>query len=98
VPFDKGISIAWQHVPHQEGGWASWDSSSEEDRRAYARLLAPDRKIFFVTGDQVSPVSGWQEGAVMSAEHVVEQIAGVRPLTVPAIKAAPDTKRLVIGE
>jgi monoamine oxidase len=36
-------------------------------------LLAPDRR-FFVTGDQVSQLPGWQEGAMMSAQHVVEQI------------------------
>jgi monoamine oxidase len=48
-------------------------------------------------GDQVSTLPGWQEGAMMSAEHVVEQIGGIRPLTVPQIKRAPHTRRLVQG-
>jgi len=96
VPEDKGLSIAWQNVPFQHGGWASWSASSEADRKAYARLLAPDGR-FHVVGDQVSPLPGWQEGAMMSAEHVVEQIAGVRPITVPEIESAPNTRRLVLG-
>ncbi len=96
VPEELGLSIAWHNVPFQHGGWASWDSSSEKDRDAYARLLAPDRR-FHVVGDQVSTLPGWQEGAMMSAEHVVEQIARLRPLTVPEILRAPDTRRLVMG-
>ena len=96
VPEAQGLSIAWHNVPDQHGGWASWDATSMEDRDAYARLLAPDRR-FHVVGDQVSTLPGWQEGAMMSAEHVVEQIGGRRPRTVPAIRRAPDTRRLVMG-
>ncbi len=95
VPMDLGLSIAWQNVPFQEGGWARWEDD-EDDRKAYAELLSPDGR-FFVVGDQVSPLPGWQEGAMMSAEHVVEQIAGIRPLEVPDILRAPDTRRLVQG-
>jgi len=96
VPPRLGLSIAWQNIPFQRGGWAAWDAASTEDRDAYARLLAPDRR-FHVVGDQVSTLPGWQEGAMMSAEHVVNQIGGRRPLTAPQILHAPDTRRLVIG-
>lgn len=96
VPLDRGLSIAWQNVPYQNGGWANWNADSPDDAKAYARLLAPDRR-FHVVGDQVSPVPGWQEGAMMSAEHVVEQIAGLRPTTVPEIEQAPHTRRLILG-
>ena len=34
---------------------------------------------------------------MMSTEHVTEQIAGIRVRTVPEIKRAPDTRRLVQG-
>ena len=34
---------------------------------------------------------------MMSAEHVVEQIAGLRALTVPQMRHAPNTRRLVQG-
>lgn len=33
----------------------------------------------------------------MSVEHVLQQIAGLRPRTVPEILAAPETRRLVQG-
>ena len=96
VPSDKAISIAWQNIPNEGGGWANWDPDSEADAKAYSRLLAPDRR-FFVAGDQVSQLPGWQEGAMMSAQHVVEQIGGRRLLTVPQIKRAPNTRRLIHG-
>jgi monoamine oxidase len=96
VPSDKAISIAWQNIPNEGGGWANWDPNSEDHAKAYSRLLAPDRR-FFVVGDQVSQLPGWQEGAMMSAQHVVEQIGGRRLLTVPKIKRAPNTRRLNQG-
>jgi monoamine oxidase len=96
VPSDKAISIAWQNIPNEGGGWANWDPNNKDHAKAYSRLLAPDRR-FFVTGDQVSQLPGWQEGAMMSAQHVVEQIGGRRLLTVPSIKRAPNTRRLNQG-
>lgn len=90
----RGISIAWQNVPFQMGAWANWANNGE----AYKTLLAPDRR-FYVTGDQVSQLPGWQEGAMMSAEHVVRQIAGVLPKTLQTLETveAPDTRALVEG-
>jgi serine/threonine protein kinase len=73
VPSDKAISIAWQNIPNEGGGWANWDPNSKEDAKAYARLLAPGSPFLRVVGDQVSQLPGWQEGAMMSAQHVVEQ-------------------------
>jgi monoamine oxidase len=96
VPSDRAISIAWQNIPNEGGGWANWTPNNQDHTKAYARLLAPDRR-FFVTGDQVSQLPGWQEGAMMSAQHVVEQIGRVRSLKVPQIKSAPNTRRLVQG-
>ena len=96
VPSDKAISIAWQNIPNEGGGWANWDPGSTAHAKAYARLLAPDRR-FYVTGDQVSQLPGWQEGAMMSAQHVVEQIGGRRLKTVPLIRRAPNTRRLIHG-
>lgn len=96
IPEEKGISIAWLNVPYQRGGWAKWSSESVKDAHAYERLLAPDRR-FHVIGDQVSTLPGWQEGAMMSAQHVVEQVGGLRPKTVPEIKHAPNTRKMVLG-
>jgi monoamine oxidase len=74
VPLELGLSIAWQNVPYQLGGWADdWGCGDNEIPEA---LLGAEGR-FWVAGDQVSYLSGWQEGAVRSANHVVEQIAGV---------------------
>ena len=86
VPLDLGLSIAWQLVPYQRGGWANWDWGKEGQQAAYDRLLEPDKQ-FQVVGDQVSYLPGWQEGAVLSAHHVVEQIAGIKR-KVPQLEAA----------
>jgi monoamine oxidase len=98
VKTELGLSIAWQQVPHQLGGWADWDWSKPEHAAAYNRLLAPDKR-FFVCGDQVSYLSGWQEGAILSAHHVVRQLTGAEPLTVAPPKLAPRralrTRRIV---
>lgn len=96
VPSDKAISIAWQNIPNEGGGWANWDPNSDDHSKAYRRLLTPDRR-FYVTGDQVSQLPGWQEGAMESALHVVEQIGGRRKLMVPEDLRAPNTRRLIHG-
>ena len=96
VPSDKAISIAWQNIPSEGGGWANWDPNSDDHAKAYRRLLKPDRR-FYVTGDQVSQLPGWQEGAMESAQHVVELIGGRRKLMVPEDLRAPNTRRLIHG-
>lgn len=93
IPRDKGLSIAWQNIPYQLGGWADWHGDLNE---TLAQLLVPDRRLF-ISGDQVSTLSGWQEGAMMSAQHVVEQIAGVRPTRKPRIDSVPNIKRMIRG-
>ncbi|WP_176929527.1 flavin monoamine oxidase family protein [Lentzea albidocapillata] len=89
VPNDKGMSIAWHKVPYQLAGWAWWRDTAA-DRRAYGRLLAPDGR-FHVIGDQVSPLPGWIEGALMSAEYVTRQVVGLERAEVPAPRRAPDS-------
>lgn len=84
VPIDLGLSIAWKQVPYQLGGWADdWKC----DDSVYERLLKPDGN-FWVAGDQVSYLSGWQEGAVRSAHHVISGIANLEVVR-PMLKAAP---------
>lgn len=95
VPTNLGLSIAWQHVPYQLGGWAYW-KDDDAHRKAYGRLLNPDRR-FHVIGDQVSPLDGWQEGAMMSAQHVLYQVAGLTPVTEATVAHAPDSRSLTQG-
>lgn len=97
VPSDKAISIAWQNIQNEGGGWARWDSTSDDHANAYSRLLRPDGR-FYVIGDQVSQLPGWQEGAMESAQYVIELINKPRPiLEAPSIIRAPNTRRLVQG-
>jgi len=105
VPRDLGLSIAWKNVPYQLGGWADDWSCPDSN---YNRLLRPDGNVW-VAGDQVSHISGWQEGAIRSAIHVVERIARpalmaqdvVQPATTMKAMAprakAPDIKRRTRG-
>ena len=96
VPSDKAISIAWQNIQNEGGGWANWDPDSDDHSKAYRRLLTPDRR-FYVVGDQVSQLPGWQEGAMESALNVIDQIGSRRKLMVPQDLRAPNTRRLIHG-
>lgn len=95
IPNDKGMSIAWQNVPWQEGAWPGWGGDQHDDVD-YERLLRPDGN-FFVVGDQASTLPGWQEGAMMSAEHVVELIGGVKEPTPRKGLRAPNTFKILQG-
>ncbi len=77
VPSSLGVSIAWQNVPFQRGQAADYDPADALDQAAYARLIEPDGR-FHIIGDQVSPLPGWQEGAIMSAIYVIEHVSGKR--------------------
>lgn len=98
VPTDLGMSIAWQHVTHQKGAWTNWHDDNEEHHKAYARLLEPYKNRFFITGDQVSTLPGWQEGAMMSAEHVVSLIGGMTSVDdLPDNIKAPNSIKVIQG-
>ncbi|GJM10163.1 MAG: flavin monoamine oxidase [Lysobacteraceae bacterium] len=96
VPTELGVSIAWQHVVHAEGAWPLWASTGQHDNADYRRLLTPDGNVFIV-GDQASTLPGWQEGAMMSAEHVVEMIGGLKERVVPEGVEAPNTFKVTRG-
>jgi monoamine oxidase len=81
VPKELGVSIAWHKVRHQRGCAAQWilpgdDEATRRQKSAdFARLLKPDLEgRFFVVGDQISTLPAWQEGALVSAEHVFREI------------------------
>jgi monoamine oxidase len=75
IPPRLGLSIAWHNIPTQLGGFPGLGQDRTEARKAYLRLLQPDGR-FYVIGDQVSPLTAWQEGALMSVEHVVKKLVG----------------------
>jgi monoamine oxidase len=97
VPIDLGLSIAWHHVPYQLGGWADWDKVAPAH---YDTLLEPDGRVI-VAGDQVSYLPGWQEGAMLSARHVLQRISRGSRLKATAAattkRRAPDTRATTEG-
>ena len=67
----RGISVAWAKVPFSRGAWATW---TEETRTAaYDMLLAGEPPIY-LAGEHLSYVTGWQEGAILSAHAAVKAI------------------------
>ena len=68
---DKGLSIAWQNMPHQAGGWAYYRNQSENPE--YLEITQPQGRLI-LAGDYVSFLPGWMEGAIQSAELAVKQI------------------------
>jgi monoamine oxidase len=96
IPSELGLSIAWKFVPYMEGAWANWQGQ-QHDNHVYERLLKPFRR-FYIVGDQASTLPGWQEGAMMSAEHVVELIAGLLIVEeFPDTIEAPNTLKVTQG-
>jgi monoamine oxidase len=69
---EKGISIAWQNMPNQAGGWAHYQDQAENP--AYQTINKPRGRLV-LAGDYFSFLSGWMEGAVRSAELAVNRIA-----------------------
>jgi monoamine oxidase len=67
----KPIYIAWGRVPHSLG---SWVRGADYHQGPYREFLQPDDRIYFA-GDYCSHLTAWQEGAVLSAQRVVEMIA-----------------------
>jgi monoamine oxidase len=68
----RGIAVCWGNVPYSSGAWADWSTEARET--AYAVLNEPDGPIHFA-GEHMSYLTGWQEGAVLSAHHAVRAIA-----------------------
>ena len=67
-----GVNIAWPRVPYSLGSWAEWKPDQYDT--VYRLLQQPDGVMYFA-GEYLGYLSSWQEGAVLSAHHVVEQLA-----------------------
>ena len=66
-----GVSICWGKIPFSEGAWCEW--TPEARRSAYPVLLEPDGPLF-LAGEHLSYLTGWQEGAVLSAHATIKLI------------------------
>ena len=100
-----GVAIAWQNMPHIKGGWAQWHVVKHPERHFNVLdqgtgVIGRDRKlsdpVFFIIGDQLSSLPGWQEGAIASALNALSRAA--RPdLEIPHLRSLPDTRLMVEG-
>ncbi|GAB4383667.1 MAG: flavin monoamine oxidase family protein [Elainellaceae cyanobacterium] len=72
VSLAKGVSIGWGKIPYSQGGWIEWEDDTRET--AYQVLNQPDGPIY-LAGEHLSYLTGWQEGAVLSAHQAVQGIA-----------------------
>jgi monoamine oxidase len=68
----RGISVCWGNIPFSQGAWAEWNRA--ERATLYATLTRPDGP-FHLAGEHLSYLTGWQEGAVLSAHEAVTAIA-----------------------
>ncbi len=69
---EMGITIAWEKLPYCLGGWAEW---SDEDRDNAYRLLNQVQGPIYLAGEHLSYLTGWQEGAVLSAYQAIARIS-----------------------
>lgn len=99
--LEHGVTIAWQNMAHIKGGWAQW-SYVEENVTHYNHIIqgtginGSEQPIFFIVGDQVSSLPGWQEGAIASALNAISRLT--RPdLKLPHLMTLPDTRLMVEG-
>ncbi|HEY6350035.1 MAG TPA: FAD-dependent oxidoreductase [Candidatus Angelobacter sp.] len=99
--LDRGVAIAWQNMAHIKGGWAQWNEVKNSVHH-YNRIIqgtsvdGGNQPCFFIVGDQVSSLPGWQEGAIASALNAVSRLA--RPdLMLPYLSVLPDTRLMVEG-
>ena len=90
-----GLAIAWQNIAHIQGAWAQWHVLGDHATKHFNRLVQGDNG-FYIVGDQMSNLSGWQEGAVASAINAVRLITSDNYF-VPKLAALPDTRLTVEG-
>lgn len=100
-----GVAIAWQNMPHIKGGWAQWHEVDEAVKHfnvldqgsgIYGEDGSLSDPVFFIVGDQISSLPGWQEGAIASGLNAISRMA--RPdLELPHLSALPDTRLMVEG-
>jgi monoamine oxidase len=74
---ERGVAIGWDNMEFARGGWVNEDDPNFGVNSA---ILAQPQGRFHMAGDQLTFVSGWQEGALLAAHHAVNNIdRQVRP-------------------
>lgn len=67
----RPLSVAWQKIPYSWGAWVYW---RPEALQSDYELLQRDHGPISFAGEHLSHVTGWQEGAVLSAQRAVMRL------------------------
>lgn len=70
--FESSFSVEWHRVRHSEGAWIAWDNPADYEVMQKT-LSQPDGPVYFA-GDWLSPITGWQAGAFVSAHRACAQL------------------------
>ncbi len=83
VDLDAAISIAWQYMPWQVGGFAADTYLTQPE--IYATITDWPQGQILLAGDSASQMPGWQEGAVSAAHLAVRSLVEHRSSTDPVL-------------
>lgn len=75
VHAENGLSIAWQYMPFQAGGWAAEPYARAPVLYRWLNEAQPFGGRLYLAGDYLSYLPGWQEGAVRAAHLASDRIA-----------------------
>jgi monoamine oxidase len=70
--YESAYSVAWHRLRHNQGCYAAYNGTTRGS--AYSALFESDG-VIYLAGEHMSYLTGWQEGAVLSAQSVVAQFA-----------------------
>jgi monoamine oxidase len=68
---ERGLAIGWENMEFARGGWINED---DPNFGANSTILSRPQGRFQMAGDQITFLSGWQEGAVVAAHYAVTAI------------------------
>jgi monoamine oxidase len=71
--LEKPIYVSWAKIPYSLGCFAN--NMLPISEAPYSQLEKPEGRTYFA-GDYLSHLVAWQEGAILSAHHAIERIAG----------------------
>ena len=70
---DRGLTVAWQYMPFQLGGWAGDTAYEQPD--VYQEITNPPPSRIYFAGDTWSYLPGWQEGAITAAYEAIDRMS-----------------------
>ena len=121
-----GLTIAWQNIKTQRGGWVDWtkiDDQTKDAKLSFHDILQIRKRTilesakhakhesaewvfnelqegddgFYIVGDQLSSLPGWQEGAISSALVAFGLCTKMEGFEAPKLRQVPFTAQLVEG-